>query len=215
MTLTPAPNSALTKSSAPSAPVAWARCTRRATRAWAATLPSRVQGAHNERFEQEARAIASLNHHAHLPVYDVGPNYLVMEYVDGAPILTKDKPVPWPRCRALALQICDALEAAHKKNITHRDLKPGNILMTASGVKLLDFGLAKVSGCCRGRVRATADHPLTAAGTVLGTAAYMSPEQAKGRRPTRARISSHSAWCCTSCWRDARVLAIALQSWPP
>ena len=139
---------------------------------------------YNERFEREAKAIASLNHTHICQVYDVGPNYLVMELIDGAPILTKDKPGPLVLDAALrcALQICDALEAAHKKNITHRDLKPGNILMTASGVKLLDFGLAKVgsAGAAEAESDATQTMPLTEAGTVLGTAAYMSPEQAKG-----------------------------------
>ncbi len=94
-----------------------------------------------ERFEREAKAIAALNHPNICQIYDVGPNYLVMEYIEGTPL---HGPLPLDRTLRYAAQICDALDAAHKKSITHRDLKPANILVTASGVKLLDFGLAKI-----------------------------------------------------------------------
>lgn len=133
----------------------------------------------SERFEREARAIAALNHPNICQIYDIGPNYIVMEFIQGAPL---HGPLPLDRALRYAAQICDALDAAHKKSITHRDLKPGNILVTASGVKLLDFGLAKI-----GTASASLDPDATARtlgitepGTVLGTAAYMSPEQAKG-----------------------------------
>jgi serine/threonine-protein kinase len=139
----------------------------------------------SQRFEREAKAIAALNHPHICQIYDVGPSYLVMEFIEGAPL---HGPLPLDQALRFALQICDALDAAHKKSITHRDLKPGNILVTASGVKLLDFGLAKI-----GTVSApaasdatTQTMSLTEAGTVLGTAAYMSPEQAKGE-PADAR----------------------------
>src|SRR6516165_3868313 len=92
------------------------------------------------RFEREAQAIAALNHPHICQLYDVGPNYLVMELIDGAPLkgpLSIEKAVEYAR------QILDALDAAHRKGITHRDLKPANILVTRQGVKLLDFGLAK------------------------------------------------------------------------
>ena len=92
------------------------------------------------RFEREARAIAALNHSNICHVYDVGPNYLVMELIEGPPL---KGPLPVDRAVRYALQICDALGAAHRKNITHRDLKPDNILVTEAGIKLLDFGLAK------------------------------------------------------------------------
>src|SRR5688572_23497470 len=93
------------------------------------------------RFEREARAIAAVNHPHVCSLYDVGPDYLVMEYVEGESL---HGPVPLAHALALAEQILDALDAAHQKGIVHRDLKPENILLTKSGVKVLDFGLAKI-----------------------------------------------------------------------
>jgi serine/threonine-protein kinase len=129
----------------------------------------------SERFEREAQAIAALNHPNICQLYDVGPNYLVMEYIDGAPLrgpLAADKAVP------LALQIAAALEAAHAHGIVHRDLKPGNILISPSGAKLLDFGLAKREVHV-GESDPTVNH--SQLGIVLGSAAYMSPEQASAK----------------------------------
>src|ERR1700692_3782610 len=94
-----------------------------------------------ERFEREAHAIAALNHPRICTLHDVGPNYLVMELVEGKPL---KGPLPLEEALRYAIQICDALAAAHKKGIPHRDLKPANILITKAGVKLLDFGLAKL-----------------------------------------------------------------------
>jgi TolB-like protein/Tfp pilus assembly protein PilF/predicted Ser/Thr protein kinase len=136
-----------------------------------------LNGAHSERFEQEARAIAALNHPHICTLHDVGPDYLVMEYVEGAPLCG---PLPAEEALRLAIQMAAALEAAHAKGITHRDLKPANILVTKEGVKLLDFGLAKVSEAKDASITDTM------AGTILGTAAYMSPEQAEGK-PADAR----------------------------
>src|SRR5580658_490661 len=96
----------------------------------------------SERFEREARAVAAFNHPHICTLYDVGPDYLVMEYIEGAPV---KGPLPLDQALKLAAQIADALDAAHRKGIIHRDLKPANILLTKSGVKLLDFGLAKTS----------------------------------------------------------------------
>jgi len=130
----------------------------------------------SDRFEREARAVAALNHPHICTLHDVGPNYLVMEYIDGAPLRG---PLPLEKALPLALQVVSALEEAHRKGVVHRDLKPSNILVTASGVKLLDFGLAKIEP----PVAPASEETLTAtqAGTVLGTAAYMSPEQASGK----------------------------------
>jgi len=94
------------------------------------------------RFEREARAIASLNHPHICTLHDVGPNYLVMELVEGHPL---KGPLPLQNALRYAVQIADALDAAHRQGIVHRDLKPGNILLTKAGVKLLDFGLAKTA----------------------------------------------------------------------
>ena len=138
-----------------------------------------LNGPHSERFEQEARAIAALNHPHICTLHDVGPDYLVMEYVDGAVL---SGPLPVEEALRLALQMAAALEAAHAKGITHRDLKPANILVTASGVKVLDFGLAKLAD----GNEATVTQTQTLAGTILGTAAYMSPEQSEGK-PADAR----------------------------
>src|SRR5580700_5563560 len=96
--------------------------------------------AFSERLDREARAVTAL-HHPHIcQLYEVAPNYLVMEYVEGAPL---KGPLPLDQALKYAAQICDALYAAHKKNITHGNLKPANILVTKAGVKLLDFGLVE------------------------------------------------------------------------
>ena len=126
------------------------------------------------------RAVAALNHPHICQLYDVGPNYLVMEFVDGLPIAG---PLPLAQALACAAQICDALDAAHRAGIVHRDLKPSNILATKSGIKLLDFGLAKSSAAV---TTDTETMDATRAGTILGTPHYMSPEQAQGR-PADAR----------------------------
>ena len=139
----------------------------------------RMKAEHTERFKREARAIAALNHPHICQIYDVGSDYLVMEYVDGAPIKSR---LPVLEAIRLAIQIASALEEAHSKGIIHRDLKPGNILITQRGeAKLLDFGLAKLEEPgLRSDAFSTLTVGLTEAGVVVGTAAYMSPEQAQG-----------------------------------
>ena len=146
----------------------------------------RLMSAHADRFEQEARAIAALNHPHICQIHDIGPDYLVLEYIEGHPLRG---PVPPAEAIRLAMQIASALEEAHSKGILHRDLKPANIMVTRSGgtsdsaaastAKLLDFGLATLMG-------ADDDATRTADGIVIGTAAYMSPEQAEGK-PLDAR----------------------------
>ena len=134
----------------------------------------------SERFEREARAISSLNHLHICTLYDVGPNYLVMELVEGE---TLHGPMPIPEALSAARQIVEALEAAHEKGITHRDLKPGNIKIKPDGtVKVLDFGLAKVTPASPEDFEnsPTLSIAATGAGVILGTAAYMAPEQARG-----------------------------------
>jgi Tol biopolymer transport system component/predicted Ser/Thr protein kinase len=127
----------------------------------------------SERFEREARAVAALNHPNICTLHDVGPNYLVMELVEGEPLRG---PMPVEKAVACAGQILDALDAAHRKGITHRDLKPANILVTKQGIKLLDFGLAKRTGPLK-----ESDATLTAQGQIVGTLQYMAPEQLQGQ----------------------------------
>lgn len=131
----------------------------------------------SERFAREAQATAALNHPNICHIYDVGPNYLVMEFVEGAPL---KGPLPLEKAAEYAAQILDALDAAHKKGITHRDLKPANILVTRQGIKLLDFGLAKRGGPIR-ESDSTVTQGLTGEGQILGTLQYMSPEQLQSK----------------------------------
>jgi serine/threonine-protein kinase len=139
-----------------------------------------------ERFEREARAVAALNHPHVCTLHDVGPDYLVMEFVEGPTLAERIAagPIPMEEVLAIARQIAEALEAAHEKGIVHRDLKPGNLKFTAGGqVKVLDFGLAKALEPETGvdpRSSPTLTLTATRAGVILGTAAYMSPEQARG-----------------------------------
>ena len=143
----------------------------------------------NERSAREARLVAALNHPNICHVYDVGPNYLVMELIDGLTLSERlgQGPVPLDEALRIARQIGEALEAAHERGIVHRDLKPSNIKIKPDGtVKVLDFGLAKVT-----EETSSAGNPensptvtleqATRAGTVMGTAAYMAPEQARGK----------------------------------
>jgi serine/threonine protein kinase len=122
------------------------------------------QAQFSERFENEARAVAALNHPHICQLYDVGPNYLVMEFIEGAPL---KGPLPVEKAVESGVQILDALDAAHQKGITHRDLKPDNILVTKKGIKLLDFGLAKQTALKE--ADATLTQALTGQGQILGT----------------------------------------------
>ncbi len=142
----------------------------------------------SDRFEREVRAVAALNHPNICHLYDVGPNYLVMELVEGPTLADRIKQgaIPLEEALTIARQIGDALEAAHEKGIVHRDLKPANIKIKPDGVvKVLDFGLAKMTEqvAPAGNPESSPTVPMeaTIAGQIMGTAAYMAPEQARGK----------------------------------
>ena len=168
-------------------------------------LPAHLAGHPDarSRFEREARTISSLNHPNICTLHDIGSQdgttYLVMEYVEGETLEARLQKGPLPLKQALAygMEICDALEKAHRAGIVHRDLKPGNVMLTASGAKLLDFGLAKpvVLGvqAASGKGNLTPSTPtmnvsmltaspaaLTQQGTIVGTFQYMAPEVLQG-----------------------------------
>lgn len=159
-------------------------------------LPSHLSGdkSFRQRLEREARAVSSLNHPHICTLHDVGRegevDYLVMEHLSGETLaerVKRDGPLPPDQVLLRATEIADALDSAHRQGIIHRDLKPANIMLTDSGAKLLDFGLAKITGT---GIPAGADgltslpteaHSLTAAGSILGTFQYMAPEQLEGK----------------------------------
>ncbi len=143
----------------------------------------------SDRFSREVHTVAALNHPNICHLYDVGPDYLVMELVDGPTLAERIRQgaVPLEEALQIARQIADALEDAHEKGIVHRDLKPGNIILRPDGtVKVLDFGLAKVtdktpSGERFEHSQSLTVDPVSRVGVVVGTAAYMPPEQARGK----------------------------------
>ncbi len=142
-----------------------------------------------QRLEREAKAVAALNHPHICALYDIGRqdgvDFLVMEYLEGETLAARlaRGPLPDEEVFRYATQMADALDKAHRKGFTHRDLKPGNIMLTKAGSKLLDFGLAKPSAASGAGLTsvATKDAPLTAHGSILGTIQYMSPEQLEGK----------------------------------
>jgi len=144
-----------------------------------------------ERFEREARVVASLNHPHICTLFDIGHqdgiDYLVMEYLEGETLAQRllKGPLPLDQVLQYAIEISDALDKAHRKGVTHRDLKPGNIMLTKSGTKLLDFGLAKLRQDAAPATPLsqlpTADDAITAQGTILGTLQYMAPEQLEAK----------------------------------
>jgi eukaryotic-like serine/threonine-protein kinase len=150
-----------------------------------------------DRFEREARAVAALNHPHICVLHDVGHeqdlDFIVMEYVEGETLADRVRrgPLSMAEAKPIALQIAEALDAAHEKGIVHRDLKPANVRITPEGVvKVLDFGLAKAldpvgSGSVDASNSPTFAAGATRFGLILGTAAYMSPEQARGLRVDR------------------------------
>ena len=147
-----------------------------------------------QRFEREAKTISSLSHPHICALYDVGNQdgieFLVMEYLEGETFSDRlvKGPLAFDQVLRYGLEIADALDKAHRQGIVHRDLKPGNVMITKSGVKLLDFGLAKAvaptaarSGASLTALPTQAGRDLTAEGTILGTFQYMAPEQLEGR----------------------------------
>ena len=137
----------------------------------------------SERFDREVRAVASLNHPNICTVHDVGPNYLVMELVDGKTLREWFRgALPLERSLGIARQVLEALGAAHRAGVVHRDLKPENVMVRADGyVKVLDFGLAKwLPTTAQLQAERTTMH-VTQPGQILGTVAYMSPEQIQGQ----------------------------------
>ncbi|MGB8011412.1 MAG: serine/threonine-protein kinase, partial [Terriglobales bacterium] len=148
-----------------------------------------------QRFEREARAISSLNHPNICTLHDVGhqegTDFLVMEYLEGETLADRLMKGPLSPAQVVkyGIEICEGLEKAHKSGVVHRDLKPGNIMLTKSGAKLMDFGLAKAtlaqappsSSLTMTISGPSAGQPLTAQGMVLGTFQYMAPEQLEGK----------------------------------
>ena len=157
-------------------------------------LPEHLSGNPDaqQRFDREARAISSLSHPNICHLYDVGQQegaaYLVMEFLEGETLADRLRKGPLPLEQALKVgaEICEGLEKAHRNGVVHRDLKPGNIMLTKSGAKLMDFGLAKapvavLRGSSSSHSLATMSQPLTTEGTIVGTIQYMAPEQVEGK----------------------------------
>jgi len=163
-----------------------------------------------ERFWREARAVSALNHPGICTLFEINDTqaqpFLVMELLEGTSLdhLFSGRPAPVPRLLEIGIQIADALDAAHRKGILHRDIKPGNLFVTASGhAKILDFGLARMEHTDSFEAPMPARHMLTTPGSTLGTIAYMSPEQARGE-PLDARSDIFSLGvvlyeCATGC----------------
>ena len=165
-----------------------------------------------ERFRREAQAAANLSHPNIVPVFDWGEDegsyFIVMEYVEGRPlsaVLRDPQPIPPRQIATIGAGVASALAFAHRHGVIHRDVKPGNVLITPDGdVKVTDFGIARA---------VNTEESLTQTGAVMGTAAYFSPEQAEGKGVDSAATSTPSAWCSTK-WRWAARPSPATHRWP-
>lgn len=159
------------------------------------------------RFEQEARMASALNHPHILTVFETGEYnrgpYLVSEFIDGGTLtewVHNTKP-NWRQTVELLIGVADALACAHDAGILHRDIKPDNILVTKSGyAKLADFGLAKLTGPAETSITGTMPAGVTMPGMIIGTVAYMSPEQATGKTLDARSDIFLLVLCCTKCW---------------
>ena len=162
-----------------------------------------------QRFEQEAKIISRLNHPHICVLHDVGHqdgvDYLVMECVEGETLAKRLEkgPLPLEQVLKFGAQIADALDKAHRSGVVHRDLKPGNIMLTPTGAKLLDFGLAKPTAALVSGTTLTAaarqTTPVTQGGTIVRTFQYMSPEQVEGKKSTGGATFFRWVQCCTKC----------------
>jgi eukaryotic-like serine/threonine-protein kinase len=156
-------------------------------------LPAQLSedASRRQRFEREAKIISNLNHPHICTLYDIGRqdgmDFIVMEYIEGVSLAERLEKGPLPTVEVLeyGIQLSSALDKAHRNGVTHRDLKPGNIILTKSGAKLLDFGLAKTELQSHAGITLTnaaaGSNPVTLAGAVVGTVPYMSPEQVEGK----------------------------------
>ena len=176
-----------------------------------------------QRFEREARTVSSLSHPHICHLYDVGSqdgtDFLVMEFLDGETLAERLRrgALSFPELLKIGIEVAEALEIAHRAGVVHRDLKPGNIMLTKAGTKLMDFGLAKPAplgatgsasapllSAARTMSGPTPASPLTTAGSIVGTIQYMSPNKSKAKRQTPAPTFLPSAQSSTR-WRWASV----------